>query len=393
MRKTTIFLICAVLIVIAVIANIIIVKTAPKAERKRPPKTAALVEARALEAADETVILKLTGIVTPAEEIRLQARVTGEIISMNPEFIDGGLLKKGDEILRIDAVDYELAMADAASKLESALFEYKTELGRQEVAKREWELLKTEDASDLEKELALRKPHLAAKKASVESAEAALKRASINLERTRVSSPFNAVVTRRSINVGSQAMPQADLGTLAGTDAYWVTVSIPVDRLHWVKIPGSPAKIISNGGAVREGIVIKLLGDLEEKGRMARLLIEVRDPLALRAENSGAKPLLLGEYIRAEVEGTELHEVYTIPRSALRENDTIWIAADGKLDIRPVEVLWRDADLVMVRDGIAAGEKLITSDLTAPIQGMDVATGEKKNPGGKPANEKPAEKE
>ena len=90
--------------------------------------------------------------------------------------------------------------------------------------------------------------------------------------------------------MGSQAMPQSDLGTLVGTDAYWVKVSIPVDRLQWVSVPGSPATIISNGGTARKGRVIKLLGDLEEKGRMARLLVEVRDPLALRPGNEGTKP-------------------------------------------------------------------------------------------------------
>jgi RND family efflux transporter MFP subunit len=375
MRKFIIAAICIILLATAIAANIIIVMTAPKAEKKRPPKITALVETQTLEASNETVLLELTGTVTPAEEVMLRAQVAGEIISMDPDFIEGGMLGKDADILTIDPVDYELALAAAKSALVKAQFDLKLELGRQDVAKREWELLKTEDASETEKELALRIPHLAASKAALEAAEAALEKAEINLRRTRILAPFNAVVINRNVNIGSQASLQDVLAKIVGTDAYWVVVSIPLDRLRWVTIPGSTAKVISNGGAVREGRVIKLLGDLEEKGRMARLLVEMQDPLCLLPENAGKKPLLLGEYVRTEIRGSELENVYAIPRKALHENKYIWIAANGKLDIREVDVLWRDARQTLIRDGIAGGELLIVSDLTTPIQGMDVNTG------------------
>ena len=133
----------------------------------------------------------------------------------------------------------------------------------------------------------------------------------------------------------------------------------------------------AGSGAEREGRVIKLLGDLEEKGRMARILVEVKDPLCLQPENKAGKPLLLGEYVQAEIDGSELTGVYSIPRKAMRENKQIWIADRGKLDIREVEVLWRDAQRALIRDGIANGEALIVTDLTTPIHGMDVNNGMK----------------
>ena len=120
------------------------------------------------------------------------------------------------------------------------------------------------------------------------------------------------------------------------------------------------------------------LGSLEEKGRMARLLVEVKDPLCIQPESAELKPLLLGEYVRAEIEGSRVENVHMIPRLALRENSSVWIAKDGKLDIREVEVLWRDSDQVMVHNGIDDGELLIVSDLTAPIHGMDVTDGKER---------------
>lgn len=369
-------IICILLIAGGLLIAKFLISSAPKAEKKMPPKMAQLVETKPLAAADVVIRLQLTGTVAPAEMIKLQSRVSGEIIAMSPDFIDGGKIKKGEQILTIDPVDYELALVDAESKLETARFSYTLELGRQEVAKHEWELLKSEDASDLEIELALRKPQLAADQAALKAAEAALRRAEVNLSRTKLSAPFNAVVLNRNVHIGSQASLQAELAELAGTDAYWVKVSIPVDRLSWVTIPGSAVRIVSTSGTVRNGRVIRLLGDLEEQGRMARLLVEVQDPLCIHPENADKKPLLLGEFVKVGIDGTELKKVFAIPRNSLREGSVVWIVTpDNKLDIRNVEVLWRDAKQVIIRDGLSNGEQLITSDINIPMMGMDVNTG------------------
>lgn len=378
------------LIAVAVLVAIVLVKTKPVAEKKQPPKRAELVDVQPLKRTDETVVLRLTGTATPAKKVRLRARVSGEVVGMAPGFIDGGLLTEGEAMLTIDPVDYELALAQSESALEKARFDYKIELGRQDVAKREWELLKPEgDVSELEKELALRTPHLKASQAALQAAEANLKKAKLDLERTQISAPFNAVVLSRNANLGSQAAQQDVLAELAGTDAYWITVSVPVDRIEWITIPGSTARIYSGDRNVREGKVIKLLGDLEEKGRMARLLIEVRDPLARLPENRGKKPLLLGEYVRADIDGKVLDQVFSIPRYALRENSQIWLATvTNTLATRTVEVLWRDADRVLIKDGLSADDKLIVSDITAPVPGMDISTGElNEHKGAKPTKE------
>ena len=120
---------------------------------------------------------------------------------------------------------------------------------------------------------------------------------------------------------------------------------------------------------------------------MARLLVEIQDPLCIKPENQNKKPLLLGEYVRGEISGSILDNTYSIPRNSLREGGVIWLATnEGKLDIREVEVLWRDARTVLVQNGISDGELLITSDLTAPINGMDVNAGNGQPAGAKKKN-------
>jgi hypothetical protein len=74
-----------------------------------------------------------------------------------------------------------------------------------------------------------------------------------------------------------------------------------------------------------------------------------------------------------EIEGRQLKNVYRIPRAALRDNTRIWLVSnDGKLEIRDVETLWRDAQTVLLTDGLQPGEQLIVSDLSKPVNDMQV---------------------
>jgi hypothetical protein len=104
---------------------------------------------------------------------------------------------------------------------------------------------------------------------------------------------------------------------------------------------------------------------------MARLLIEVNDPLELQAKEKKQPMLLIGEYVRVAIKGEELHNIFRIPRSALRNDREVWIVdGESKLAIRPVKIIWRDEDSVIVKDGFKPGEFLVVSDIAAPAAGM-----------------------
>lgn len=150
-----------------------------------------------------------------------------------------------------------------------------------------------------------------------------------------------------------------------------------MDRLKWISFPGSRATVHSASGGTYQGTVIQLTGSLETRGRMVRILIAVNDPWG--AETPVEKPLLLGEYVETIVEGSTLENVTRIPRRALREGNVVWLDTDGKLDLQPVEVLFRESDSILVR-GLPADSFLITTDIAAPVPGQPVNRGEKEQP-------------
>ena len=357
-----------------------LIHTKPKANRRPPVKMAPLVKTVPLQLDTLKVTVPAMGSVIPAREMVLKVPVAGEIVDISSEFTVGGLLKENAMILQIDPKDYELALQQKQRSLSDAEYAYKLELGRQDVARREWNLLYGDKGNEqVESELALRKPHLEKAQVDVEAAKAELEQAQINLARTRVAAPFNGLVLNKYVELGSQVSSQEKLADLVGTDAYWVQVSVPVEHLKWLKIPkdysegGAPATIYYREGSVRPGRVIRLLADLSQEGRMARLLVEIKDPLDLLAKDGRRPPLLIGEYVRVLIEGADLPDVYRIPRFALRNDSQVWILdQEAKLSIRPVETIWRDEEFVFVRDGLQSEDRLIISALAAPVDGMQL---------------------
>ena len=374
-------LIVAVAIIAAGTAGAIYLKqSAPRTQKRAPQKYIPVVQAQTLMPASHRIVVKAMGVVVPARNVVLRSRVAGQIVSMHPEFVEGGFIPQGVKVLQLDTVDYELALAQRKSDLVNSQYALKLEMGRQKVAQREWELLNRERTDPaVESDLALRRPHLDKVRADVGAAQAAVDKAALDLSRTRINAPFNAIVRSKSVDIGSHISSQEPLAELIGTDAYWVQASIPVDRISWINIPrnngdqGSKAKIYYASSNMAEGRVIRLMGDLDSEGRMARVLIEVKDPLRRQAETDQEAPLLISEYVRVEIEGRQLENVLVIPRSALRDNDTLWlINPDNTLTLKSVSPLWRDTTTVVLQEALGPDKRLILSELALPIEGMQL---------------------
>jgi RND family efflux transporter MFP subunit len=356
----------------------------PKTRKQPPARLIPAVQVLALQPSSHHVVVLAMGTVIPAREMVLKSRVSGEIMALHPDFSEGSIIQKGTKVLQIDPEDYRLILTQKQREVTNAEYALKLELGHQTVAKREWELLKGDTpAEELEKELALREPHLDKARADLAAAQADLKKAMLDLERTHIFAPFNALVRSKSVDLGSQVTPQEPLAQLVGTDTYWVQVSVPIDRLKWIQIPrqsgstGSNARIIYDQKKECSGTVIRLMGDLATEGRMARILVEVADPLGLSTADENRASLLIGEYVRVEIQGLKLENVFQIPRTALRDDSTVWISGKTQtLEIRKVHPVWRDAEVVFLQDDLKPGERLIISDLAAPVEGMAVRVDE-----------------
>ncbi|MCK5835284.1 MAG: efflux RND transporter periplasmic adaptor subunit [Lentisphaeria bacterium] len=366
------------IVALTVVAIKVAIMTKPQAKKRTIKKMIPVVEVLPISKQDQPVTIEAMGLIKPAKTIVLKTRVKGQIMSLNTQFTPGSHLNKGELIAQIDKTDYKINITSRKADLIKAQTELQLEYGRQAIAKHEWTMLKESvDIKKSDNSLALRKPQLKFAKATVEAAQIALDRAVIELERTSIHAPFESTIVTTDVNEGDQADLQTQLATLLSTDVYWAELSIAVSKLKWLQIPGitgsagSTVQITSKDGLQSEGKIIKLLPDLQKNGRMARVLVEISDPTAISINHQ--RPLLIGEYVKATINGKVIKSVTQIPRSAYKNNREIWlISAKNTLMIQPLNLLWENSQYVYTDTEISSTNRLIVNGLTLPISGMSL---------------------
>ena len=374
------FVLPVVCVVAAVLITIILIKTGPKAQRQKPPQQARLVTVETAEQVDHQTFVSAMGTVIPAKQITLSPEVSGRVIFVSPQVIPGGTLQEGQTLIRIDSRNYEAVVKQYQSQVASAELNLKLEQGNQKVARQEYKML-DDIVQDQDRELVLRKPHLEEAKAALEAAKAALAKAQLDVERCTITAPFNAVIQDKFVDVGAQVSTTSSLLSVTGTDEFWIKAIVSVDQLKWLAIPennktaGSNVKIydrpVWGPDVYRQGTVLRLMGQLEQQGRRAQLLVSVNDPLCLNDASKDKQKLLIDSYVSAEIEGQTLHSVIPAKRDYLHDGNYVWVMnAENKLEIRAVKTVFRNIDFVYITDGIEAGERIVTSDISAPVNGM-----------------------
>ena len=345
-----------------------------KFERKPAEKSAPVVDVMKVNPDRFIAQIRVMGTVQPDREVVIKSQVAGTVIQVAPEFVQGGLISKGQTMVRIDPADYKLAVNKAQNALAQAQADYEIEKGQQLVAKEELKLMARMSPNGIrETSLVLRKPQLEQARAVVASAESDLEAARLDLERTRISAPFHALVLSKAVDAGAMTAAQGTLATLVDVTCYQVEVQVPLDRLDRIRVhetQGSPARIRSlYAGREWEGRVVRTTGAVTEQSRMAGVIIRVDDPLGLGPAR-GRPAMLLDDHVEAVIEGQAFDNVFSLPRNLIQEDSSLWIYNDGRLEIRKVAPVWIENDRVFIQSGLSPGDLVISSDLSAPVPGM-----------------------
>ena len=346
----------------------------PKMKRKPLKKQTVMVETISMKPGNYQSLVQVMGTVMPDRQIILKAKVSGEVISISPKFVLGGVMKKGETLLKLDDSDYVIEVQKVQSALDKVLSDFAIEKGSQLIAKEELKLMNEASQGMVQAtDLALRKPQLIQVKAAIASARADLKKARLNLSRTKVIVPFNALVLEKHVDSGSLVTAQGAIATLVDVDTYRVEAQVPPDRLAAVMInetTGSKAIIHSQySNQTWQGKVVRTTGKMTEKSRLAGVIILVPDPLGLKRHGNKAK-LLLDDHVDVNIMGEILKNVFSLPRSMLRDGNTVWIYRSGVLEIKEVSLAWKEDKKVYIKSGIKPGDQVITTDLPAPVKGM-----------------------
>lgn len=361
-------------------AALYFIKNKPKAKRKKVSNLTPIVEVTGFKSINRKVVIKAMGVVVPEKEITLRPRVSGTVQKVHKNFISGGIINKGETIIELDDTDYELVLNQKKAALKKVEYSLELEEGKQHIAKNQFKLFQAKNGnskSNSRKRLILRLPQQNSIKADISIAKSNVRKATLDLKRTKITSPFNAIIKSTDVQIGDQTNPQTSLAKLVGIDTYRVRVSIPIRLLKWINFSnksnqkGSNVSIKTSSG-IREGRILKLLSNLEETGRMARILVELKDPLNLKkSHGKNRTPVLIGDYVTIKITGRTVENVIPINRNHLREGKELWLLSpDKQLRVQAIHIIWEERDKVFISNDIDKRMRVITSNIGHPIEGM-----------------------
>ena len=429
MSRQKIFIILAVL-VLAIGGGVTkwLFDNRPEPETVTPPAPRRFVRTILLRKQDKTFWVKGFGTVRPKTELSVVPEVSGKVVERSPGFRTGGFIKKGDLLFQIDSADYKLAIerrkaeiAQLRADIARLRQEEKNHQADLNIAERHMELVTQEikrnrklrtqgvissgqydqsqqnflrqerTVQSIKNVLALLPVQLRQKRAALEANRSELKRAFLQLTRTKIVAPFDTRVRETSLDVGDFASAGKSVGRIYDVSVLEVPVSLPVEDVRWafrrireVSFPRSQEEVEPFFPAARvswsqfgkrfewEGRVSLVGSGLDESTRALTLVVEIPEPMKnwMPGEHP---PLFVGMFVEVEIEGVTMPDVYVIPRAALRERDHVYLLDDGRLRIQKVQVIRKDHDGVIIKNGVNESSRIILSPIPAPVSGMKLS--------------------
>lgn len=357
---------------------IAIIATGPRPDRQARPPDAPAVQT--VEAVRETAQLTVTahGTVVPKTESDLVAEVAGRVVAVSPSMVSGGFFSKGDVLIEIERIDYEAALAQARAALASA----GSELANAELTfNRAEELAATEAVSRADLDQALNQLNVA--RAAQRQTTAAVLRAERDLERTRVTAPFNGRVRTERVDAGQFVSRGESIATLYSTD--YAEVRLPVKDQDLAFLPFSlvrtdPPSATGTKAVLRaefaggmhawEADVVRTEGELDPLSRVVNVIAQVADPYE---PEGAAPPLTLGLFVEAEIMGRTVDDVVVVPGTALQSGNRLFVVdASNRLSFRDAEVVRLTAETAYLRADVSNGEQICVTPLDDAVEGQSV---------------------
>jgi RND family efflux transporter MFP subunit len=378
MNKKLRYILPPALVAASIIIVVFLASNRPDPPEREPVETAMMVDTIAAERAGEHFTVEAQGTVQPRTQTTLVPEVSGKVDRIAENFVAGGFFRADEVLVEIDPSDYQTAVKQAQAELAAARARLSDEQSRSDQARRDWQRLHGSDREP--SELVLRIPQLEQAKASVLAAEAALDRARRNLERTRISLPYDGMVRSRSVDIGQYVGVGTTLGVAFAVDEAEVRLSLPDRDLAFLDLP-QPGREVGPRPTVRffgdvsgqrgswTGEIVRTEGVIEESTRLTYAVARIQDPYGLLGEERQVA-LPMGTYVRADIQGRSAAGLIALPREALRDGDRLFIAdPDDRLDIRSVDVVRSTAERVYLANSVEPGERVITTAIAAPIPG------------------------
>lgn len=372
----------------------------PEVAREAAPERVWTVDAVTAVRGDHQPEMTLLGTLVAGRSATLRPLVAGTIVEVSPALRDGGVVRAGDMLMRIEPLDYQLArdqtraeLAEAKARLDELRATAKAEKARAELATQQI-TLKERDlerhqqlfdkgtisiarleqaqmtlAQDRQTATAMANNYLAGlarvrqQEAVIDRLQAQLTKAETDLARTTLTAPFDGYIGAVTAEVGMAVNAADRVATLSGSDDLEAQVNLATEAYGRLVatgdgLVGRPARIVWRLGAGQmgyEGTVVRVIDRIATDTGGVAIFVRL---------NSGAidQPLRPGAFVEVHLPDRAYRDVYPLPATALHGDNTVYtVDAEGRLSPVQVQVAARTTDKVVVAEGLQEGQKVVTT--------------------------------
>ena len=327
---------------------------------------------------DFQVQISSNGTTTPFTQTVLTAEVGGEVIYRSKKFAEGASVIEGEILAKIDDTDLQLQYKNALLQLANAEVQYSLQLAEAEVAKEAWDKIGDGVASDL----TLKKPQLKQAEAFLEVAKAQVSSAAKKLNKTEIIAPYAGRIQNVNIDLGTTIIPGQPVGAMYTSSEIEITLAVKDNDLQFLSIPMDGRKLnpSEQASVVIEsfykgktqswkGKLERVDGVIDPVTRMINLIAVFKNDFI----ESDKPNLPIGLFVEAKIDGITLKNIFEIPINSISVDNEVYIVdKDNKLELRELTILKKYSEFVIIKDGLKAGERIVTSKLSTASNGIKV---------------------
>jgi len=351
--------------------------TRPVAVKVEEEVAPTVVEVLPVEFGTHRFELPSQGLIEAKRRATLAAEVAGRVVAVSPAFETGTEVPEGEWLIRLDPVDYETAVAQAASQLAEADAALASEEARAEQALRDWRNLgRSGDPPDL----VARRPQLESARSRSAAAAASLAKAEADLRRTEVRSPFDAVVAAKHTEVGDFLQPGRAVAEVFAATPYEVRLPLSADESAYLetdtegRFRGEVELRTVAAGETRRwpARIVREEGEIDRATRSLYLVAEV-------ANEPGAGPIAIrpGLFMDAAIRSRPVEGVAKLPFRAFRlhgsQTHLVVVDSTNRIRFREMDVVFRRGDDFYVSGDLRPGDRACLTEIPDLIEGVEVS--------------------
>ena len=310
---------------------------------------------------DIDVRIPALGTVTPLATVTVRPQISGQLQKV--AFTEGQLVKEGDFLAEIDPRPYEATLNQAIGSLkrdQALLADARLNLQRFE------ELIKEDSVA--QQELDTQRSLVHQYEGTVDTDEAAIKAAKVNLAYTHIVSPVNGRVGLRQVDQGNYVTPGDTNGLVVVTELQPITVifAIPEDNVPAImqRVQAGATLTVeaydrSNSTRIAEGKLLTL----------DNVIDTTTGTIKLRAQFDNKNGALFpNQFVNIQLLQNTLHDQILMPTAAVQRGAPNGVTTtfvylvnrDSTVAVRPVTLGVQSGETVSVTEGLAAGDIVVT---------------------------------